>query len=114
MDPQKQQALTPQLKAQQRKKFQAAKKAQDLSNEYREIKEHYPKVWKDLTGFISRRLEDHERSIDKRMGAQLDPDNPNKLRLVPLTNEQIVTLLDKKAELQVIDEFLKQKVAIKK
>ncbi len=107
-------AFSPKLKAQILNKKKTSDKAKELSNQYREVKQAYPKVWKDLTSFIKNRIEDHERSIQKRLGAQIDPDNPNKLKLVPLTNEQIVTLLDKKAELEAIQAHLEQKVAINK
>lgn len=109
-----QDAFSPKLKAQQRAKRNTARKAEELNEMYREVKQKYPKVWKDLTGFLSRRIESHNDSINRRVGAQIDPVDPNKLRVVPLTNEQVVTLLDKRAEDEVVLTYLEQKVAIKK
>src|SRR5574343_1630653 len=105
-----QSALSPALKQQLKARKRIADRNKELSNQYREVKQTYPKVWKDIIGFLQRRYDDNAQAISKRMGATLDPENPNKIKIIPLTNEQVVTLLDKNAEVDVLLNYLQAKV----
>ena len=104
-----QRAFSPALKKQIAAKKSLVDKNKELSNQYREVKQIYPKVWNDLIGFLERRKTDNQQAISKRMGAMLDPDNPSKIKLVSLNNEQVVSLLDKTSEIDTLLAYLQTK-----